>query len=267
MKYLIIGSGGQLGRAFIQKLGKNAVGMDLPGIDVTSVESVNTAVDIVQPEWIINCSAISDVDLCEREPDLAYEVHYRGIVNLAETGVKLLTFSTDHLFDGGRGRSTPFFEEDMPDPVNIYAESKLAGEREALSARKDNIVIRTSWLFSGSNGLIPFLWRSLKNKGKVRAVSDQISAISYTHDLVKQVLTVIDDGVSGILHVVGSDEFTPVKLAELISEYTGGIVESILWDSLGRDADRPKYSVLSSRRGYLLPDARNVIERWKAIND
>ncbi len=251
----------------METLGENAVGMDLPEIDITDMMSVNNAVTSVCPDWIINCAAVSDVDLCEREPELAYAVHHRGVANLTKTGIKVLTVSTDHLFDGGTERNTPYFEDDVPNPVNIYAKSKLVGEEEVLSARSENIVVRTSWLFSGSTGLIPFLWKSLKIKGMVRAVSDQVSAVSYTYSLAEQVLAAISDDVSGILHITGNDELNPVQLAELISEYTGGRVEKILWKTLAKDALRPEYSVLSSRRGYMLQNAENAIERWKADNE
>ncbi|MCK4672248.1 MAG: sugar nucleotide-binding protein, partial [Candidatus Aegiribacteria sp.] len=109
-KFLITGVKGQLGSVFLNLLGNEAEGIDLPDVDITEPESVQRAVDRTDPEWIINCSAVTDVDLCQRRPELAYRVHRDGVSNLARTGRKIVTFSTDHVFNGSFDRGKAFFE-------------------------------------------------------------------------------------------------------------------------------------------------------------
>jgi len=160
-EYLITGASGQLGAALLKLLGTDAAGIDLPEVDVTDPGSIRAAIDKFDPRWIINCAAVVDVDQCERQPDLAFQVHRDGVRNLARSGRKLLTISTDHVFTGLKGREEPFLEGDRTSPANVYGESKLQGEAETLDADPENIVIRTSWMFSSRTGMIPYFWRSL----------------------------------------------------------------------------------------------------------
>ena len=184
-EYLITGAAGQLGAALLKLLGNSAVGTDLPEVDVTQPDSIRAAVDRVDPQWIINCATVVDVDLCQRKPDLAFEVNSGGVRNLAMTGRKLLTISTDHVFTGFKGQKAPFLEGDKTSPANVYGESKLLGEAEALNADPENIVIRTSWMFSSMKGMIPFFWKSLSEEGEVMAVSDQIACLTFAQDLAE----------------------------------------------------------------------------------
>lgn len=265
-QFLITGSNGQLGRLFLNLLRDDAEGADLPDVDITRPETVRKTVGRIDPEWIINCSAVSDIDLCQRFPELAYRVHRDGVVNLARTGRKLVTFSTDHIFNGRYDRGKPFLEDDTPSPANIYGESKLQGESEALRESSDNIVIRTSWLFSGMSGIVPFLWRSLSENGSVLAVSDQKACLTYAPDLAEAVMKIIEDGKSGLFHLVGSPGVTPVEIANRLADFAGGIVHETTWAQLDLDAPRPVYSELATSRDIELPPAWDAVERWRKKN-
>ena len=262
-KFLITGVKGQLGSVFLNLLGNEAEGIDLPDVDITEPESIQRAIDRTDPEWIINCSAVTDVDLCQRRPELAYRVHRNGVSNLARTGRKLVTFSTDHVFNGRSDRAQPFLEDDTPSPANVYGDSKLQGESEAFSGSADNIVIRTSWLFSGSTGMVPDFWRMLSEKGLITAVTDQVACLTFAPDLAGAVQKIIIDGRSGLFHLAGNPGVTPAELATGIAEYVGGKIQEITWAQLDLDAPRPAYSVLATSRGVELPTVWDAIERWR----
>ncbi|MEN8209246.1 MAG: SDR family oxidoreductase [Candidatus Fermentibacteria bacterium] len=262
-EYLITGAAGQLGAALLKLLGSSAVGTDLPEVDITDPESVRAAVDRIDPQWIINCAAVVDVDLCQRKPDLAYSVNRDGVKSLAETGRKLLTISTDHVFTGYKGQKEPFLEGDETSPANIYGESKLLGEVEALDASPENIVVRTSWMFSSMKGMIPFFWKSLSESGKVMAVCDQTACLTFAPDLARAVIQIITRGGNGLYHIASGPGVTPAEAAERVSEITGGSVTRVSWSDLALDAPRPVYSEIATSRGIELPSVWDTIEQWR----
>ncbi|MCK5117759.1 MAG: SDR family oxidoreductase [Candidatus Aegiribacteria sp.] len=264
-EYLITGAAGQLGTALLKLLGTNGVGTDLPEVDVTDPDSIRAAVDRIDPHWIINCAAVVDVDLCQRKPDLAFKVNRYGVRNLASTGRKLLTISTDHVFTGFKGQKKPFLEGDATSSANVYGESKLLGEAEALDANPENIVIRTSWMFSSMQGLIPFFWKSLSEDGEVKAVHDQIACLTFAPDLAKAIIDIISHGGKGLYHIASEPGVTPAQAAEKLVEFTGGSVKDISWSDLDLDAPRPVYSEIASSRGIQLPTVWDAVERWRKL--
>ncbi len=265
-EYLITGASGQLGTALLNLLGADAVGTDLPEVDITEPGSVRAAVDRVDPEWIINCAAVVNVDLCQRKPDMALKVNRDGVMNLARTGRRLLTISTDHVFTGRKGQTVPFLEGDKTSPANVYGESKLLGEAEALNADPGNIVIRTSWMFSSRKGMIPFFWKSLSENGEVMAVCDQVACLTFAPDLAKAAIDIISNGGSGLYHIACRPGVTPAKAAGRLAEFTGGSVSEVYWSDLGLDAPRPVYSEIATSRGIQLPTVWDAVERWRKSN-
>jgi len=261
----VAGASGRLGTELVSLLGDGCIGMDLPVLDITSPVSIEKAVAEHDPAAIVNCAAITDVDLCQRNPELAIKVHVDGVANLASTGRRLITISTDHVFGGERGgtRTVPYDEDDRPSPVNVYGESKLAGESEALGARSDNIVIRTSWLFSGREGLCPFIWNSLASRGRVKAVKDQVACFTYAPDLAGAILRLLNTGYGGIFHLVNTPGLSPAVLARRFAGVLGGMVEEVHWSDLGLDAPRPAYSELRTSRRLTLPGVEDALERWR----
>ena len=260
------GSEGSLGSALMGVLGGEAAGVDLPRVDITNPDAVSRTVEEVDPEWIINCAAVTDVDLCQRDPKHAFSVNCDAVALLAGTGRKLLTISTDHVFGGGPPRSHPYVESDTASPVNVYGESKLLGEEAALQGSGDVIIARTSWLYSDRSGIVPYLWGALTGEGQVRAVIDQVSALTYVHDLVPVILELIEHERRGVFHAVSAPALTPFDAAVMLSEHSGGEVAGVTWKELKRDAPRPRYSFLSSERGVVLPDSGDALMRWRRCN-
>lgn len=256
---LVAGGRGLLGTALVERLGSRAVGMDLPELDVTCPDSVNNAMRRVKPRIIINTAALTDVDHCQDAPDLAFRVHRDGVRNLARTGTRLLTFSTDHVFTDG---TAPIPEDARPGPANSYGMSKLAGEHEALGM-SGNAVIRTSWLFDLERGMVPRMGRKLIQGGCVKAVRDQTACVTFVPHLLRAVLSIVESGESGLFHCVNPGGITPLGIAERIAARFGtGNIQSVAWRDLGLPAPRPSYSVLGTLRRVVLPPLEEALEEW-----
>ena len=256
------GCRGMLGSAVMRVLGDSALGVDLPELDITDPASVERIIRKWDPEWIVNCAAMTDVDACQSDPSEAFRVNASGAALLSRTGRRLLTISTDHVFGGAPLDREPIPETAVPAPVNVYGESKLAGEEEVLAV-PGNIVVRTSWLFHRRSGLVPFLWRSLSEHGSVTAVSDQVAAVTYAPDLARTISMLTEQGAEGVFHAVNRGGVTPFGLATVLSGTTGGTVVESSWKDLGLAAPRPVYSVLGSVRGVQMPSCRDALDRWR----
>ncbi len=258
MKVLVIGASGLLGTQLMNKLGKSVVGYDLPEFDITNRNSVESVIKLEQPDLIINSSAITDVDYCEKYPDEADAVHFRGVQYLAQTGIRLITISTDQVFSGVSDKY--LLESDKPNPENYYAISKLKGEQEALKY-SGNVVIRTSWLFH-LKGLLPWMVNKLKNGETVTAVTDQTACITSADSLIKVVHELsIDTEKNGLYHCVNRGAITPFALALLLKRKIGrGAVEPVAWSDLNLPASRPFWSALGTEKEIVTPGMEEVIE-------
>ncbi|PIE52895.1 hypothetical protein CSA37_04435 [Candidatus Fermentibacteria bacterium] len=257
-RVLVTGSRGMLGSVLMKKLAAGGTGMDLPELDVTSQESVDAAVQAVRPEVIINAAAITDVDRCEKEPDLCRAVHCSGVRNLCSTGVRVITISTDQVFTDGRGAFLT--ESSSVEPANKYAESKLTGEKEALG-RAGNCVVRTSWLFE-DRGLLPRIIRILSKGGQVKAIADQTSSVTSASDLAEFLLSLVsNENSTGVYHCVNPGAATPFTLACEIMEQLGrGIVIPVRWKDLELPASRPVWSVLGTEKNVVLPPLEEAVK-------
>jgi dTDP-4-dehydrorhamnose reductase len=151
MKVVVVGPAGQLGTDVVRVLrgrGEDVVPATRQQVDLTDREVIERFLASERPDAVVNCAAYHDVAGCEENPELAHAVNATGVESLAAacaaSGAKLLTVSTDYVFDGTKGDYT---EEDEPRPLNRYGESKLAGERLALDASPQTFVVRTQSLF------------------------------------------------------------------------------------------------------------------------
>lgn len=258
MKVMVAGSSGMLGRQLMSVLGERGIGFDLPAFDVTDRQLVVRVVGSVKPDVILNVSAITDVDFCEKNPVAAERVHCTGVRNLASTGVRLVTVSTDQVFSRGNGRY--LVESDPPSPANVYALTKLQGERVALESH-ENTVVRTSWLF-GSRGLLPWIVRRLLDRGTVNAVTDQTSCITSVESLADALAGIaVDRECTGLYHCVNKGAITPYDLACAVRDRIGrGTVVPSDWKQLALPASRPVWSALGTERDIKMPELEEVME-------
>jgi dTDP-4-dehydrorhamnose reductase len=261
-KALILGHSGLLGQALLQldpglkivKGGRSA--LDLSG----DFASIKNALQSAPPaSACINCISVSNVDWCQRQPDIAYAVNARGPGFLAlacrQMGLRFIHISTDYVFAGGS--RIPYREEDQARPLSIYGESKLQGELQVLEHNPEALVVRTSSLFgSGRPGFMERPWRQYRAGQRVRAAEDVVACPTWAPDLAAALLKLTATEVSGILHVAGSGSASRLEIAREFFAQLGldpALVEAARASDFVLDALRPAYSALdSSKAGHYL---------------
>jgi dTDP-4-dehydrorhamnose reductase len=164
--------------------------------------------DNTKPDWVFNCAALAVVDACEANHDLAAKLNTdlpRKLATLVgRGGARLVHISSDAVFDGQQGEYT---EEDIPNPLSLYASTKLAGERAVISANPDAIVARTNlygWSLSGKRSLAEFFFYNLSAKKPVMGFTDVYFCPLLVNDLAHLLLRMLSLGLSGLYHVVSS---------------------------------------------------------------
>jgi dTDP-4-dehydrorhamnose reductase len=207
MKIVITGGRGQLGRALARALSQQhtLTLLDLPECDITQrheIESIANA----QPDLIIHCAAMTDVDGCARDPLAAYRANALGTHNVAlacqRANAALLYISTNEVFDGTK--DTPYLEWDAPRAINPYAASKLAGERVVQALLDHFYIVRTAWLYAvGRENFITRVIARAKEKGALAYVDDEIGNPTYAPDLARALADLIETQHYGIYHLIG----------------------------------------------------------------
>lgn len=245
---LVVGANGMLGRDLLALLGERGQGADIDEIDITSPESVLKCIGLLKPEVVINCAAYTDVDGCEGNIETAMAVNGEGVGYLAmacrDLGALLVQISTDYIFDGGKG--TPYVEDDAPCPLSVYGESKLAGEMNAAFC-PEHLIVRTQWLYGlhGKN-FVETMLRLGAEKDELTVVDDQIGSPTWTVDLARAIIALIDSGCRGIYHAANSGYCSWNGFAAAIFEESGlnVSVRPMTTTELNRPAKRPLYSTL-----------------------
>ncbi len=241
-------------------------------LDITDSEAVMRAVGEWKPEIIINCAAYTNVEKAEEEREEAYKVNCTAVENLASAaaacGATLIHISTDYVFDG-RARK-PYTEDDVVAPLNVYGETKLAGERAVVASGCKYLIFRTSWLYSPfGNNFVKLMLRLMGERSEVRVVDDQIGTPTYAADLAAFLCKVINGGLwdrTGIYNYSNEGECSRYEFAAAIGELSGlGRAESGHTEGLGdggkgclvkpcktkdypSKAVRPEYSVLDKSK-------------------
>ena len=245
---LVIGANGMLGHDLMQVLEGDVRGLDLPEVDITSLESVRRVLLTLKPRIVINAAAYTDVDGCESDVEQAMAVNGEGVGLLAltarEIGAKLVQISTDYVFNGHKG--APYVEDDPQEPLSIYGESKLAGELNAAMA-PEFLIVRTQWLYGihGRN-FVETMLRLAAERSELAVVDDQVGSPTFTKDLAAAIKVLLAKGCSGTYHAVNSgfcswNEFARAIFAE---EGLPVTVNSMSTADLNRPARRPLYSTL-----------------------
>lgn len=245
---LVVGAHGMLGRDLMALLGERGQGVDIDEIDITSPESVLKVIGHLKPEVVVNCAAYTDVDGCESNIETAMAVNGEGVGYLAmacrDIGALLVQVSTDYIFDGGKG--APYVEDDAPCPLSVYGESKLAGEMNAAFC-PEHLIVRTQWLYGlhGKN-FVETMLRLGSEKDQLTVVDDQIGSPTWTVDLARAVLALIDSGCRGVYHAANSEYCSWNGFAKAIFEEAGlnVSVSPMTTTELNRPARRPLYSAL-----------------------
>ena len=269
---LVTGSNGQLGSelkelallhpdfAFVF-LSRN----ELP---LGELAAIKKAVADYQPDFVVNCAAYTAVDKAESERDEAFRINAEAVGEFAkactEAGAKFIHVSTDYVFDGSR--QTPLKENDAVSPINVYGESKLAGEEMALKNNPDSIIIRTSWVYSyyGKN-FVKTMMRLMAEKESISVVNDQWGSPTYAADLAKAILQIVESGEwhPGIFHFSNEGVITWYEFAKEIGSLlqTSCTVQTTTTDNFPTPARRPHYSVMDKSK---IRQQYNITPRpWK----
>lgn len=249
---LVVGANGMLGQDLMSLLGERGRGVDLPDIDITDMLSVQQVLTALKPKVVINCAAYTDVDGCETNTETAMQVNGEGVAFLAlvtrAIGAKLVQVSTDYVFDGSKG--SPYKEDDLQRPLNIYGESKLAGELN-VDSNPDNLLVRTQWLYGlhGKN-FVETMLKLGQEKTELTVVDDQIGSPTWTMDLARGIIALIDKDCRGVYHCANSGHTSWNGFAKAIFEEAGLAVQVLpmTTEQLNRPARRPLYSTLDCSR-------------------
>lgn len=209
MKVLVTGVKGQLGFDVVNELtkrGHEAIGVDIAEMDITDKNSVDAVISRVQPQAVIHCAAWTAVDAAEDEENIpkVRAVNATGTQNIADAckkiGAKLMYISTDYVFDG---QGTEPWQPDCKDykPLNVYGKTKLEGELAVANTLKEYFIVRIAWVF-GVNGknFIKTMLSVGKTHDTVRVVNDQIGTPTYTYDLARLLVDMIETDKYGYYH-------------------------------------------------------------------
>jgi dTDP-4-dehydrorhamnose reductase len=228
MRLLIIGQHGQLAHALAERCLNadiKAIRLGRPALDLAGSQKILPVLSSHPADIIINTAAYTAVDKAESEPELAHRINADGaeaVAAAAETlGVPLIHISTDYVFDGRKPE--PYIETDPVCPINVYGESKLAGEDAVRAASSRHAILRTSWVFSpfGPN-FVKTMIRLAQKQDEIRVVSDQIGSPTSALDLADAILLLAarlarsERGGFGTFHVVGSGTTSWAGLADCV---------------------------------------------------
>lgn len=259
MNILVTGANGQVGRE-LQTLQKAYSQLQFhffskEELNITDLASVEAVFKQVEPDYCINCAAYTAVDKAETEKEAAFLINEIGTKNLAlvskHLGAKFIHISTDYVFDGNG--SEPYREDHPVNPQNIYGESKLKGEEEALSVNPASMIIRTAWVYSEfGNNFVKTMLRLMQSKEEIGVVADQQGSPTYAADLAKAILSIVISGkwVPGIYHYSNEGVITWFDFAKAIQGYIQSAcrVNAIPTSAYPTPAKRPAYSVLNKEK-------------------
>lgn len=209
MKLLVTGVKGQLGFDVVNELtkrGHEAIGVDIEEMDITDAASVQTVIGTCKPDAVIHCAAWTAVDAAEDEDkkEKVHMVNAVGTQNIAnvckELGCKMMYISTDYVFDGqGEAPWTPDCKDYKP--LNVYGQTKLDGELAVANTLSNFFIVRIAWVFGkNGNNFIKTMLKVGKNRDKLTVVNDQIGTPTYTFDLARLLVDMIETDKYGYYH-------------------------------------------------------------------
>jgi len=263
VKILIVGSGGRLGAALVREYqGKfDVTSFNHEQLDLANQNQTRDNLSPLEFDVLVNCAAMTNVDLCEQEIEQAFAINAEGPQLLAricrDKHAKMIHFSTDYVFDGEKRE--PYVETDAAKPISVYGESKRTGEKLVLQTQDRHLVLRVSWVFGPDRpSFIDTMIKRARDEEHIDAVADKFSTPTYTHDIAEMVSRFFDvDVPGGILHFANNGECSWQEYAQhaldccrasgiSLKAKTVGALK--LADMKNWIARRPVYSVLSTAK-------------------
>jgi dTDP-4-dehydrorhamnose reductase len=273
MKVAVIGANGQLGTDLLEVLskGNEAVGLNHTDIEITDIDNVKDVLSRIKPAIVLNTAAYHIVPEAEKFPAKAFQINGIGAMNLArvcqDLNISLVHYSTDYVFDGKKQK--PYNEDDRPNPLSVYANTKLSGEYFALNYCDRSYVIRVSGIYGkvpcrakGGN-FITTMIKLANEKPEVRVVNDEILTPTPTSFIAKNTAALIKKNAFGLYHMSCEGEVSWYEFAKVIWETLR--LKTPLYSASVKDfplvVKRPFYSVLENRN---LNKLRiNEMPEWK----
>lgn len=272
-KVLVIGSSGQLASE-LKQLQNQFPNYDFlftsqSDIDIIDSNSIRSVFDSFTPNFLINCAAYTAVDKAESESEQAFAINEKGVENIAlickEYDCYLIHISTDFVFDGHK--SSPYKEEDPTNPLSVYGQSKLKGEKAIQDSGCDYTIIRTSWLYSSfGHNFVKTMIRLGTEKELLHVVSDQIGSPTYCADLAFLILSKLErfpEHKNNLYHYSNEGvaswydfAYEIIQMNELATK-----VKPILTISYPTPAKRPTYSIMDKSK--IKQDFNIEIPHWK----
>ncbi len=264
MRVAVVGSSGQLGTDLVEALmgadGFALFPLDHSRIECTDPRSVRHALAEARPDAVVNCTGFVSVDECEGTPERAFSVNAGGALHIAracaELNAKCVYISTDYVFDGRK--TEPYTENDVPNPINVYGASKLAGEYLVRQACSDWLIVRMASLFGkvgargkGGNFLDTILSKA-RAREPIRVVQDVTISPTYAHDAAQGIEGLLRAGANDIVHLVNAGSCTWYEFARKAIELSGLTAEvaPISSSEFSMKARRPAFSALITARPF-----------------
>jgi dTDP-4-dehydrorhamnose reductase len=274
MKIAVIGADGQLGTDVVRAFADNGDAVSPlthSDLELSSIDSVSSRLQELRPDLVVNTAAMHHVDNCEREPDKAFAVNGIGARNLAaasrDIGAVLMHVSTDYVFDGNK--ASPYEEDDAPRPLNVYGNTKLAGEYFVRSGTEKHFVLRTSAIYGkspcrakGGLNFIELMLKLARERGEVRVVDSEFVSPTPTSELARQMVALSRSDAYGLYHATAEGSCSWHQFAGEIFALTDTKVSLKIAgpNEFPAKVPRPKYSVLENRA--LKSRGLNVFTSW-----
>lgn len=269
MTILVTGVNGQLGFDVVRKgleMGLDITGIGRADLDITLEDSVHEFITNLKPSTVIHCAAYTAVDNAEEDKENCWNVNVNGTQYLASAaksvGAKFLYLSTDYVFDG-KGKN-PFIETDIPNPVGTYGLTKYEGEKKVQSILDEHFIVRISWVFGiNGNNFIKTMLKLSETRKELNVVGDQVGSPTYTYDLAKLLLEMVQTQKYGIYHASNEGFCSWAEFADEIFSQKGIEVKvnSISTEEYPTKAVRPKNSKMSKEK--LLTNAFQSLPPWQ----
>ena len=280
-KILVTGASGQLGselRVFSQNHSEfEWIFADRSQITLDDLSLLESQLEKIKPNIILNCGAYTAVDKAETEQDLADIVNHLAVAVIAiyaqKNSVKLIHASTDYVFDGNS--AVALTETAQTNPINVYGVTKLAGEKACLEANPNAIIIRTSWVYSSfGNNFVKTMSRLMQERDSLNVVNDQIGSPTYAADLAQAIITIIQHPKwqAGIYNYSNAGEISWYEFALAIQEI-GGFhckVGGIPASAYPTPARRPAFSLLDKSKikatfGVSVPEYKESLRKMMEL--
>ena len=273
MKICIIGSNGQLGSDLYQTLKEHdLIPLTHSDIEIAEEKACIDSLKYLRPDVIINTAAFHNVPLCEKEPQNALKTNFSGVMNLAKAAellhAELIHYSTDYVFDGLK--KEPYIETDLPNPLNLYGLSKLAGEHAIRIYCSRYKILRIGGIYGkvpcrakNHTNFVTVMLKLGKEKKEIDVVSDEFLSPTNTMDIARQTVLLLKSPENGIFHVSNKGFCSWFEFAVEIFKlcHMQIKVNPVLSATRPSEIKRPSWSVMENRR--LKELGIHVMRDWK----